>query len=98
MRASVAVPHVELLERCVGTSRPVGHEFVSSVVEVGDPDLARVESRRGEVAEHVEEGDAVAVLGLGPLGPRDVVEDRKSTRLNSSHITISYAVFCLKKK
>src|SRR5437773_8116224 len=27
-----------------------------------------------------------------------VCEDRKSTRLNSSHITISYAVFCLKKK
>src|SRR5437773_1529272 len=27
-----------------------------------------------------------------------VAEDRKSTRLNSSHITISYAVFCLKKK
>src|SRR5437773_10343011 len=26
------------------------------------------------------------------------VKDRKSTRLNSSHITISYAVFCLKKK
>ena len=25
-------------------------------------------------------------------------EDRKSTRLNSSHTTISYAVFCLKKK
>src|SRR5689334_23725788 len=33
-----------------------------------------------------------AVLGLGP--PRD----RKSTRLNSSHSSISYAVFCLKKK
>src|SRR5438034_8848837 len=28
----------------------------------------------------------------------DVVEDRKSTRLNSSHTVISYAVFCLKKK
>src|SRR5437773_5814304 len=27
-----------------------------------------------------------------------LIEDRKSTRLNSSHITISYAVFCLKKK
>src|SRR6266540_6105141 len=27
-----------------------------------------------------------------------VLSDRKSTRLNSSHITISYAVFCLKKK
>src|SRR5690554_492067 len=28
----------------------------------------------------------------------DEVEDRKSTRLNSSHVRISYAVFCLKKK
>src|SRR5207253_11260567 len=27
-----------------------------------------------------------------------IVEDRKSTRLNSSHVAISYAVFCLKKK
>src|SRR3989442_9637773 len=29
---------------------------------------------------------------------RDDLEDRKSTRLNSSHVRISYAVFCLKKK
>src|SRR5690606_12778762 len=29
---------------------------------------------------------------------RDYVRDRKSTRLNSSHVKISYAVFCLKKK
>src|SRR5690349_22127917 len=28
----------------------------------------------------------------------DAVRDRKSTRLNSSHVEISYAVFCLKKK
>src|SRR3712207_7184104 len=28
----------------------------------------------------------------------DLLEDRKSTRLNSSHANISYAVFCLKKK
>src|SRR5688572_33488414 len=34
-----------------------------------------------------------------PQGQRDhVEEDRKSTRLNSSHSQISYAVFCLKKK
>src|SRR5262245_62641509 len=32
-----------------------------------------------------------------PAGRRDQ-EDRKSTRLNSSHLGISYAVFCLKKK
>src|SRR3712207_7082301 len=30
--------------------------------------------------------------------PKDVTLDRKSTRLNSSHANISYAVFCLKKK
>src|SRR3712207_7306274 len=30
--------------------------------------------------------------------PKTVVPDRKSTRLNSSHANISYAVFCLKKK
>src|SRR5205814_9736217 len=39
-----------------------------------------------------------------PLGPAthdrpgSIVRDRKSTRLNSSHLGISYAVFCLKKK
>src|SRR3712207_8274958 len=35
--------------------------------------------------------------GLGLLNPYSI-RDRKSTRLNSSHANISYAVFCLKKK
>src|SRR5690242_21409091 len=49
-------------------------------------------------------GGAAALAGQGGLGARfrwcttqDQV-DRKSTRLNSSHMSISYAVFCLKKK
>src|SRR5690349_23105758 len=33
-----------------------------------------------------------------PTSLRDLFGDRKSTRLNSSHVEISYAVFCLKKK
>src|SRR5699024_2066983 len=33
-----------------------------------------------------------------PVKPIPVGPDRKSTRLNSSHVSISYAVFCLKKK
>src|SRR5215471_20754874 len=33
-----------------------------------------------------------------PSGTRPASGDRKSTRLNSSHVEISYAVFCLKKK
>src|SRR3712207_7583085 len=49
---------------------------------------------------------AVAARGVGRLplaaallaGRRYRAEDRKSTRLNSSHANISYAVFCLKKK
>src|SRR5690554_7299910 len=35
---------------------------------------------------------------LGPQDQPDFIKDRKSTRLNSSHVRISYAVFCLKKK
>src|SRR5205807_3536597 len=35
---------------------------------------------------------------FAPTGSRSNVKDRKSTRLNSSHLVISYAVFCLKKK
>src|SRR5690348_18154607 len=38
------------------------------------------------------------LLVVGEIGARHVELDRKSTRLNSSHPSISYAVFCLKKK
>src|SRR5437870_11415652 len=39
------------------------------------------------------------LLTLAPaLGAGLLMTDRKSTRLNSSHVAISYAVFCLKKK
>src|SRR3712207_8295321 len=44
------------------------------------------DDRRGELRE-----DPGAIGGVGR-------QDRKSTRLNSSHANISYAVFCLKKK
>src|SRR5690554_7752677 len=41
----------------------------------------------------------VVVIGRCPIPTTILVEiDRKSTRLNSSHVRISYAVFCLKKK
>src|ERR1039458_6926399 len=43
--------------------------------------------------EHTSE-----LQSLRHLVCRLLVEDRKSTRLNSSHLGISYAVFCLKKK
>src|SRR5690349_22790464 len=58
-----------------------------------------------------DDAQLVGLMQLGGLGrgrtghpgellvePEVVLEDRKSTRLNSSHVEISYAVFCLKKK
>src|SRR2546426_1828823 len=44
-----------------------------------------------------ELGFAGIGVGAAMVGLRPVI-DRKSTRLNSSHLVISYAVFCLKKK
>src|SRR3712207_8966858 len=61
----------------------------------GNPALAEAEA-----SLRAEGLDVLTVPG--DLGDRaqaeQVVADRKSTRLNSSHANISYAVFCLKKK
>src|SRR5438552_13684859 len=53
---------------------------------------------RSVVAEAVAALRDVAHAGRGPADRRALPVDRKSTRLNSSHQIISYAVFCLKKK
>src|SRR5690349_20727435 len=42
--------------------------------------------------------EAATAWATTPIHQRGAVLDRKSTRLNSSHVEISYAVFCLKKK
>src|SRR5256885_7874810 len=55
-------------------------------VHVGVTKLPRV----GQAAEHLEQALELVETVLAEV-------DRKSTRLNSSHLVISYAVFCLKK-
>src|SRR5207253_6651424 len=66
------------------------------------PDQAGQESRRqcGQqdpcAAERCARDPAEA-LDEGGRAERLLAQDRKSTRLNSSHVAISYAVFCLKK-
>src|SRR3712207_8722802 len=65
----------------------------------GDLDLGRGGSRRGRsrlLDGRGRDGDLDPSLTLRL--PRGHLEDRKSTRLNSRHAHISYAVFCLKKK
>src|SRR5207253_10071098 len=46
----------------------------------------------------LRQGLTLGLVVVGCLCAILTVEDRKSTRLNSSHVAISYAVFCLKKK
>src|SRR3712207_7473716 len=53
--------------------------------------------RRRNMVDRLNRGTGLAVAALAIAG-LIMAADRKSTRLNSSHANISYAVFCLKKK
>src|SRR3712207_7807900 len=73
-----------------GPAAVLGARPVAGEQHDADPRvLARVVERAVELVDRLRP-ERVADLGT--------VEDRKSTRLNSSHANISYAVFCLKKK
>src|SRR5690242_21488146 len=77
-------------------------------------DIARLDSERQDAQRRVDialaklhESDATLAAVAEELGHygstarsarAEAERDRKSTRLNSSHMSISYAVFCLKKK
>src|SRR5256885_12749438 len=66
--------------------------------------LQRHHAQHGRIAGRAYGHGIPCAEGLGPadqpvaVHARLLGEDRKSTRLNSSHLVISYAVFCLKKK
>src|SRR3712207_7101312 len=83
--------------------------FRSDAVDPGQRRLADLPEAVVHVLERAEPFPVLARLVEELLSPRPEVrpdaeraararEDRKSTRLNSSHANISYAVFCLKKK
>src|SRR5690554_7561902 len=68
------------------------------ITELMDQDLIKEFGKA-----HTPGGRHPIVYGLSPesayfVGVDITRQDRKSTRLNSSHVRISYAVFCLKKK
>src|SRR2546426_8448954 len=76
------------VEVCLAGFDPQGlQEFVNRLV-----DASLLHQGSPQVVVRIRE------VGLKAQGFRVVDKDRKSTRLNSSHLVISYAVFCLKKK
>src|SRR5689334_24067236 len=86
---STLFPYTTLFRSRAGRlvhQRIVGHQDDALAVRVVQLDHAAIGQRRL--------GDEVGAVVLGVVDR----EDRKSTRLNSSHSSISYAVFCLKKK
>src|SRR3712207_7876535 len=86
---STLFPYTTLFRSALAVGPGVVQDAVP--VGVGEPALGRL----GGVPLHlVLRGDRVELA----VEDADVRGDRKSTRLNSSHANISYAVFCLKKK
>src|SRR5207244_6136204 len=82
-------------------SGPVGGRLHHPVLQVVDVVADPVENREVVVDDRVRQGveEVVGSLLEGVLyAEPERCRDRKSTRLNSSHQIISYAVFCLKKK
>src|SRR5690606_42025684 len=77
---------------------------ICAVDRVEEPALVAIPERASEAGELVRRGwQQVRLDARAPLNPvlgaaQAEIGDRKSTRLNSSHVKISYAVFCLKKK
>src|SRR3712207_6976137 len=73
---------------------------VSTADLIAVPDLTRYGDLEvtGDTEPREVPDAATAAAQTGLTVPRPTFLDRKSTRLNSSHANISYAVFCLKKK
>src|SRR5690242_20855009 len=89
---STLFPYTTLFRSAaVGVLQHVGRVEVGVVA----PDEIGVLAAEAGACRH--QGVAAHLAGV-VLGGEELPPDRKSTRLNSSHMSISYAVFCLKKK
>src|SRR5690625_6293798 len=76
---------------------PRAHRVLHSFPTRRSSDLLLCAGARGRTLE-VGVGSGRNLPFYPPQVRLTAIEDRKSTRLNSSHVAISYAVFCLKKK
>src|SRR5690625_5870251 len=72
-------------------------DSLNALVGLADTVLARPGTGLAEVVRELEERAEAQSAPVVDGVTLASVQDRKSTRLNSSHVAISYAVFCLKK-
>src|SRR5690606_40349222 len=72
--------------------------YIGNRVDPGLATCAAMEKRLQVVSEKIERAVGMLNVRIGVDMQVQNAKDRKSTRLNSSHVKISYAVFCLKKK
>src|SRR5699024_2322919 len=86
-------------ERIVTSVDTPSEALAISIGERGKVDLPFMAQLLGTPGEYdAIQAELRGVIFKDPMAPDAVEVDRKSTRLNSSHVSISYAVFCLKKK
>src|ERR1039458_10526660 len=73
---------------------------ISSITKNHEPSASTKPSRSLEKGREARVGSLFQLVDMMRINwkPRRIKGDRKSTRLNSSHLGISYAVSCLKKK
>src|SRR3989442_4096629 len=77
----------------------VSERIIASDNEPGQIRQATRKENVGESVEaEVEKAQTGQIRSQAETDRSELSRDRKSTRLNSSHVRISYAVFCLKKK
>src|SRR5438034_2918712 len=104
--ADTEAKYVKLADEsvCIGpppaTASYLNIPSIISAAEVTDAEA--IHPGYGFLSENADFAEKVERSGFVFIGPRPenirLMGDRKSTRLNSSHTVISYAVFCLKKK
>src|SRR2546426_7287473 len=87
---STLFPYTTLFRSRLKPSYAPAHQWYSSYLVA----LERFDEAIAE-AKRTQELEPLSFVASSHLG---WILDRKSTRLNSSHLVISYAVFCLKKK
>src|SRR5687768_17768605 len=87
---STLFPYTTLFRSEFGRLAPLVARMGFDLIEVGIESTSDLDYRK---AAEIARANGLKVSVCAAMGP-----DRKSTRLNSSHGYISYAVFCLKKK